>query len=94
MHRRVPGKAEAFGTMTRITILSLTVLTTICLIASCSTAQQLPANGKPLSAEKKILIVYLPGPTTPRRSQKSSTRRLAAEWSRCNWRRPIPLTIT
>jgi flavodoxin len=45
--------------MKRITVLSLTVLTTICLLASCSTAQQLPANGQPLSAEKKILIVYL-----------------------------------
>jgi hypothetical protein len=54
MHRRVPGKSEAFGTMTRLTVLSLTVLTTICLIASCSTAQQLPANSKPLSAENKI----------------------------------------
>ena len=45
--------------MKHITVLSLTVLTTICLLASCSTAQQLPANGQPLSAEKKILIVYL-----------------------------------
>ena len=59
MQLRVPGKAEVFRTMTRITVLSLTVLTTICLLASCSTAQQLPANDQPLSAEKKILIVYL-----------------------------------
>jgi flavodoxin len=53
------GKIEVFRMMKRITALSLTVLTTICLLASCSTAQQLPANDQPLSAEKKILIVYL-----------------------------------
>lgn len=45
--------------MKRMTVLLLNALTTICLLASCSTAQQLPANGQPLSAEKKILIVYL-----------------------------------
>lgn len=46
-------------TMRRIAVLSLTVLTTICLLACCSTAQQLPTNGQPLPAENKILIVYL-----------------------------------
>ncbi len=45
--------------MKRRTVLSLTVLTTICLLASCSTAQQLPTNGRPLPAENTILIVYL-----------------------------------
>jgi hypothetical protein len=53
MHRRVPGKVEVFRTIKRMTVLSLTVLTTICLLDSRSTAQQLPANGQPLSAEKK-----------------------------------------
>ena len=59
MQLRVPKKVEVFRTMTRITVLSLTVLTTICLLASCSTAQQLPATDRPLPAENKILIVYL-----------------------------------
>jgi len=45
--------------MKRPAILSLIILTTICLLASCSTAQPLPANGQSLSAEEKILIVYL-----------------------------------
>lgn len=45
--------------MKRITVLSLTVLTTICLLASCSTAQQLPTTDQSLPAEKSILIVYL-----------------------------------
>jgi hypothetical protein len=45
--------------MKRITLLSLNVLTTICLLASCSTAQQLPTTDQPLPADRRILIVYL-----------------------------------
>jgi flavodoxin len=55
--------------MKRMTLLLLNVLTTLCLLASGSTAQQLPANGKPLSANKKILIVYL--------SRTNNTRAIA-----------------
>jgi flavodoxin len=50
---------EVFRTMRHMTVLSLNVLTTICLLAICSTAEQLPTNGQPLPAENKILIVYL-----------------------------------
>lgn len=45
--------------MKRIIILSLIILTTICLLSGCSSARQLPANAQPLPGEKKILIVYL-----------------------------------
>ncbi len=45
--------------MKSITVLSLMILTTICLLSSCSSAQQLHANDQPLPGEKKILIVYL-----------------------------------
>jgi flavodoxin len=45
--------------MKSITVLSLIILTTICLLFSCSKAQQLPANNQPLPDENKILIVYL-----------------------------------
>jgi flavodoxin len=57
MQRRLP--VEVFRTLKRVAFVLLNVLTTICLLASFSTAQHLPANGKPLSTEKKILIVYL-----------------------------------
>jgi flavodoxin len=53
------GKVEVFRTMKRITILSLIILTTISLLSSCSGAQQLSSNDRPLPAEQKILIVYL-----------------------------------
>lgn len=46
-------------TMKSITVLSLMILTTICLLSACSSAQQLPANVQPLTGEKKVLIVYL-----------------------------------
>ena len=59
MQRRVPGMVEVFRTMRHVTVLSLNVLTTVCLLAICSTAQQLPTNGQPLPAENRILIVYL-----------------------------------
>jgi flavodoxin len=53
------GKVEVFRKMKSITVLSLMILTTICLLSSCSRAQQLPANNQPLPGEKRILIVYL-----------------------------------
>jgi flavodoxin len=37
----------------------LTIAAIICLLSGCSRAQQLPANAQPLTAEKKVLIVYL-----------------------------------
>jgi flavodoxin len=45
--------------MKRTTILSLIILTTLCLLSICSGAQQLSSNDRPLPAEQKILIVYL-----------------------------------
>jgi flavodoxin len=53
------GKIEGFRTMKRTTILSLIILTTLCLLSTCSGAQQLSSNDRPLPAEQKILIVYL-----------------------------------
>jgi flavodoxin len=45
--------------MKRITGLSLMIATTVCLLFSCSRAQQSPANEQPPPGEKKTLIVYL-----------------------------------
>ena len=45
--------------MKRMTVLSLMIAATICLLSSCSTAQQLPANDQPPQSDKKIIIVYL-----------------------------------
>jgi flavodoxin len=63
MKLRTPGRSgsvEVFRAVKSITVLSLIILTTICLLSSCSRAQQLPANGQPPARrEKKILIVYL-----------------------------------
>ncbi len=62
MKVRTPGRSgnvEVFGTMKSITVLSLTIATFICLLSSCSRAQQLPANDQLLPGEKKVLIVYL-----------------------------------
>lgn len=42
-----------------VTVLSLMIAATICLLSSCSTAQQLPTNIQPSQLDKKILIVYL-----------------------------------
>lgn len=53
------GNVEVFRTMKSMAVLSLMILTTICLLSGCSKAQQLPANNQPRSGEKKILIVYL-----------------------------------
>lgn len=35
------------------------ILTIICLLSGCSSAQQLPAAAQPLTRENKVLIVYL-----------------------------------
>src|SRR5919205_2178287 len=62
MKLRTPGRSgnvEVFRTMKSMAFLSLMILTTICLLSSCSKAQQLPANNQPPPGEKKILIVYL-----------------------------------
>lgn len=55
--------------MKSVLVLSLTILTTICLLSGCSSAQQLPANAQPQPGEKKILIVYL--------SRTNNTRAIA-----------------
>lgn len=53
------GNVEVFRTMKSIAVLSLMILTTVCLLPGCSGAQQLPANDRPLTGEEKVLIVYL-----------------------------------
>ena len=45
--------------MKTIAVMSLMILTIICLPSGCSSAQQLPADAQPLTREKKVLIVYL-----------------------------------
>ena len=50
-------------------VMSLMILTIICLLSGCSSAQQLPAEAQPLTREKKVLIVYL--------SRTSNTRAIA-----------------
>jgi len=45
--------------MKRITVLSLIILTAICLLSTCFAAHQLPTSDQRLPAEKRILIVYL-----------------------------------
>ena len=45
--------------MKTIAVMSLMILTIICLLTGCSRAQQLPANAQPLSEGNKVLIVYL-----------------------------------
>jgi flavodoxin len=53
------SKVEFLSSMKSIAALSLTVVAFLCLLSGCSTAQQIPANNQPQTAEKKILIVYL-----------------------------------
>jgi hypothetical protein len=53
------GNVEVFRTMKSIAVLWLMIATFICLLSSCSRAQQFPANDQPPPGEKKILIVYL-----------------------------------
>jgi flavodoxin len=53
------GNGEVFRTMKTIAVMSLMILTIICLLSGCSSAQQLPADAQPLIREKKVLIVYL-----------------------------------
>ena len=55
--------------MKRIILLSLIILTAICLPFSLSGAQQLPTTAQPLPPEQKILIVYL--------SRTNNTRAIA-----------------
>ncbi len=45
--------------MKSIAVMSLMILTIICLLSGCSSAQQLPADAQPAIREKKVLIVYL-----------------------------------
>ncbi len=52
------SEVEVFQTMSRLAVLSLFVLTTVCLPSSCFGAQQFSNDG-PLPGERKILIVYL-----------------------------------
>ena len=40
-------------------VLSPIIVTFICLLSGCSTAQQIPSNNQTIASEKKILIVYL-----------------------------------
>jgi flavodoxin len=53
------GNVDVFRTLKSIAVMSLIIAATICLLARCSGAQQLPANAQPLTGEKKVLIVYL-----------------------------------
>jgi flavodoxin len=53
------GTVEVFRAMKRLVRLPLIILTTICLLFSCSEARQLPSNDGPLPAQQKVLIVYL-----------------------------------
>jgi Domain of unknown function (DUF4440) len=53
------GNVEVFRTMKSIAVMSLMILTIICLLSGCSSAQQLPADAQPWIREKKVLIVYL-----------------------------------
>jgi flavodoxin len=53
------GNVDVFRTLKSIAIMSLIIAATICLLAGCSGAQQLPANDQPPTGEKKVLIVHL-----------------------------------
>lgn len=62
MNPRTPGRSsnvEVLRAMRNVTVLSLMILTTICLLSGCSRAQQPPANDRSPPAEKRMLIVYL-----------------------------------
>lgn len=63
------GNVDVFKTMNSIAVMSLMILTTVCLLSGCSSAQQLPANAQPLAGENKVLIVYL--------SRTNNTRAIA-----------------
>jgi flavodoxin len=59
---RTPGRSdivEVFRAVKRIAVLSLMIASFVCLLSSCSRAQQPPANDRPPTGERKILIVYL-----------------------------------
>jgi flavodoxin len=53
------GNVRGLRTMKSIAVMSLMILTIICLLSGCSTAQQFPTDAQPLTREKKVLIVYL-----------------------------------
>lgn len=53
------GAVEMHRAMSSVIVLSLMILTTVSLLASCSRARQLPASEQQPTVEKKILIVYL-----------------------------------
>jgi hypothetical protein len=55
--------------MKSIAVMSPLILTIICLLSGCSSAQQLPTNAQPSTREQKILIVYL--------SRTNNTRAIA-----------------
>jgi flavodoxin len=55
--------------MKNIAVKSLLIAATICLLSGCSRAQQLSANARPPTGEKKVLIVYL--------SRTNNTRAIA-----------------
>ncbi len=62
MRLRTPGrsgKVKVFRAVKNVLVPSLMILTTICLLSSCSSAQQAPSDVQPPPGEKKILIVYL-----------------------------------
>jgi flavodoxin len=62
MKLRTPGRSdnvEVFRAMKSVIVLSLMILTTICLLSSCSSAQQASADVQAPPGEKKVLIVYL-----------------------------------
>jgi flavodoxin len=56
---RRDSRIEIFRKMKRTAVLSLIVFSTICFLSGSSGAQQQSAKGQRLTAEKKILIVYM-----------------------------------
>jgi hypothetical protein len=63
------GNVEVFRAMKSVIILSVMILTAICLPSSCSRAQQATTNVQPPPGETKVLIVYL--------SRTNNTRAIA-----------------
>jgi flavodoxin len=53
------GSVEVFRAMKSVIVLSLMTLTTICLLSSCSSAQQSLTSDHAPPGGKKILVVYL-----------------------------------
>ena len=59
MHYEHPKDGGGFRMMKRIDALLMIAFAVICLLSGAAGAQQRPAKGQGLPAEKKILIVYL-----------------------------------